>query len=81
MGSRKNKNYVIFLLLFFFSYHLKECIKYGNVILLGLSEFDKKNIYIYILFRTDYSAALRLFFSVMRNLNGRNMEKNIFLVK
>lgn len=49
MGSRKNKNYVIFLLLFFFSYHLKECIKYGNVILLGLSEFDKKNIYIYII--------------------------------
>lgn len=48
MGSRKNKNYVIFLLLFFFSYHLKECIKYGNVILLGLSEFDKKYTYIYI---------------------------------
>lgn len=49
MGSRKNKNYVIFLLLFFFSYHLKECIKYGNVILLGLSEFDKKYTYIYII--------------------------------
>ena len=77
MGSRKNKNYVIFLLLFFFSYHLKECIKYGNVILLGLSEFDKKHTYIYII-QNRLFRPFRLFFSVMRNLNGRNMEKIFF---